>query len=148
MGASTFKTLSNFISAYQKINYLTLGELWAVPIMLRLALLENLSHLPARIAVDRNDASLVIDGLILFIREAEENPEGINSGPRRYGTGKTSDGQRIRRRTHPKTSMEGSRPYVTNYMDRTTSFRIRNQHQLIGACRKSKAGSRSGVNEQ
>ena len=43
--------LSNFISAYQSISPLKLGELWAIPIMLRLALIENLRRVAARIAV-------------------------------------------------------------------------------------------------
>ena len=34
-----------FVSAYQKTSELSSGELWAFPIMLRLALLENLRHL-------------------------------------------------------------------------------------------------------
>ena len=34
--------LSSFVAAYQTITGLTLGELWAIPIMLRLALIENL----------------------------------------------------------------------------------------------------------
>jgi len=34
------ENLSRFIAAYQSVNALTLGELWAVPIMLRLTLIE------------------------------------------------------------------------------------------------------------
>lgn len=37
--------LSNFISAYQRKQILSIGELWAFPIMLRIALLENLRRL-------------------------------------------------------------------------------------------------------
>ena len=36
------ESLARFIAAYQTITPLTLGELWAIPIMLRLALIENL----------------------------------------------------------------------------------------------------------
>ena len=35
-------SLTSFISAYQQITPLTIGELWVLPIMLRLALIENL----------------------------------------------------------------------------------------------------------
>ena len=35
-------SLDSFLSAYQSVTPLKLGELWAVPIMLRLALIENL----------------------------------------------------------------------------------------------------------
>jgi len=38
-------SLSTFIHAYQSHSLLTIGELWAVPIMLRLALIENLRRL-------------------------------------------------------------------------------------------------------
>lgn len=54
-GHVDIQSLSHFISTYQKINYLTIGELWAIPIMLRLALLENLRRVAAQIATDRID---------------------------------------------------------------------------------------------
>jgi len=69
--------LINFISAYQKVTNLTIGELWAVPIMLRLALLENLSRVAARIAVDRNDAELAAEWGDRVIQTAEENPKDL-----------------------------------------------------------------------
>ncbi|HVG99112.1 MAG TPA: glucoamylase family protein [Chloroflexota bacterium] len=43
--------VSAFLQAYQRHTPLTTGELWAMPLMLRLALIENLSHLAG--AVDR-----------------------------------------------------------------------------------------------
>jgi len=36
------EALSRFVAAYQTVTPLDLGELWAIPIMLRLALIENL----------------------------------------------------------------------------------------------------------
>ena len=36
------ESLSSFVAAYQTVTILKLGELWAIPIMLRLALIENL----------------------------------------------------------------------------------------------------------
>ncbi|HEY3914358.1 MAG TPA: glycosyltransferase family 2 protein, partial [Verrucomicrobiae bacterium] len=47
--------LSNFISAYQTVVPLKLGELWAIPIMLRLGLIENLQRVTSRLTVDRED---------------------------------------------------------------------------------------------
>ncbi|MCU0252364.1 MAG: hypothetical protein MUE61_19385, partial [Vicinamibacterales bacterium] len=47
--------LGGFVSAYQSVTPLTMGELWAIPIMLRLALLENLRRVAARIGADRVD---------------------------------------------------------------------------------------------
>ncbi|MGO9414911.1 MAG: GH36-type glycosyl hydrolase domain-containing protein [Syntrophobacteraceae bacterium] len=49
------QSLSKFVAAYQKISVLKLGELWAIPIMLRLALIENLRRVGARMAADRLD---------------------------------------------------------------------------------------------
>ena len=49
------QSLSRFVSAYQTVAVLRLGELWAIPIMLRLALIENLRRVGARIAADRLD---------------------------------------------------------------------------------------------
>ncbi len=45
------EVLHRFLASYQKTTPLDLGELWAVPIMFRLALIENLRRLSARIAV-------------------------------------------------------------------------------------------------
>jgi cellobiose phosphorylase len=44
-------TLSKFVIAYQKHSLLSLGELWAIPIMLRLALIENLRRLSLRVVI-------------------------------------------------------------------------------------------------
>jgi cyclic beta-1,2-glucan synthetase len=70
-------SLSSFIAAYQKLTFLTIGELWAIPIMLRLALLENLSRVAARIALDRNDADLAALWGDRVIQTAEENPKDL-----------------------------------------------------------------------
>ena len=50
--------LSAFIAAYQTVTPLNLGELWAVPIMLRLGLIENLRRMTTRLAADRRDRDL------------------------------------------------------------------------------------------
>ncbi len=47
------ENLSRFVAAYQSATILKIGELWAIPIMLRLALIENLRRVAARIAADR-----------------------------------------------------------------------------------------------
>ncbi|MBA4741469.1 MAG: cyclic beta 1-2 glucan synthetase [Azoarcus sp.] len=43
-------SLSLFIASYQTVTPLLLGELWAIPIMLRLALIENLRRVGLRVA--------------------------------------------------------------------------------------------------
>src|SRR5205807_4196749 len=49
------ETLRRFIDAYQKIAPLSIGELWAVPISLRIALVENLRRLTTRITSSRSE---------------------------------------------------------------------------------------------
>ncbi len=46
------ESLSRFVAAYQSVTPLRLGELWAFPIMLRLALIENLRRVGARVLLD------------------------------------------------------------------------------------------------
>ena len=46
-------SLSAFVAAYQKVAPLKLGELWAVPIMLRLGLIENLARVTTGLAQGR-----------------------------------------------------------------------------------------------
>jgi len=47
--------LSRFVQAYQRVQPLTIGELWAVAITLRIVLVENLRRLASSIANDRKD---------------------------------------------------------------------------------------------
>lgn len=55
------ETLHRFVAAYQRVAPLTLGELWAIPIMLRLALIENLRRVATRVAQDRRHRDLAAD---------------------------------------------------------------------------------------
>ncbi len=48
-------TLSRFLRAYQAVTPLTIGELWAIAITLRFALVENLRRLAQRIVVAREE---------------------------------------------------------------------------------------------
>jgi cellobiose phosphorylase/uncharacterized membrane protein HdeD (DUF308 family) len=52
------ESLRRFVAAYQTLTPLKLGELWAIPIMLRLALLENLRRVAARIAAGTAERDL------------------------------------------------------------------------------------------
>src|SRR5262249_26411977 len=65
------ETLRRFINAYQKVSPLSIGELWAVPISLRIALVENLRRLTSRIVssrIEREDADRLADKLLELIR--------------------------------------------------------------------------------
>lgn len=50
--------LNRFIAAYQEVTYLTLGELWAIPLTLGVALIENLARTSQRMVTDRADRKL------------------------------------------------------------------------------------------
>jgi hypothetical protein len=52
------ESFSRFVEAYQQASTLTLGELWAIPIMLRLALIENLRRVAARVMANWADRDL------------------------------------------------------------------------------------------
>ncbi len=52
------ESLRRFVAAYQSVAPLKLGELWAIAIMLRLALLENLRRVAARIAAGTAEREL------------------------------------------------------------------------------------------
>jgi cyclic beta-1,2-glucan synthetase len=49
------ETVRAFVASYQSVTPLRLGELWAIPIMLRLALLENLRRVVVRVAAGRRE---------------------------------------------------------------------------------------------
>ena len=76
-GRADAESLKRFVDAYQTISVLNLGELWAVAIMLRLALIENLRRISLRIAksrIDRNLAGHWADQIILI---AETEPKNM-----------------------------------------------------------------------
>jgi hypothetical protein len=52
-GRVDLEALRAYISAYQQVQPLRLGELWAIPIMLRLALIENLRRVIAGVTAGR-----------------------------------------------------------------------------------------------
>ena len=76
-GRIDLESLSSFIAAYQTVTVLKLGEIWAIPIMLRLALIENLRRVGARIAtnrIDRNRADYWADQMT---ETAEKDPKSL-----------------------------------------------------------------------
>ncbi|GLK95836.1 cyclic beta 1-2 glucan synthetase [Achromobacter xylosoxidans] len=66
-----------FVSAYQLIEPLQLGELWAVPIMMRLALIENLRRVAIRLAYANMNRGLADTWADAMRRSAEEDPTGL-----------------------------------------------------------------------
>jgi cyclic beta-1,2-glucan synthetase len=71
------ESLRRFVAAYQTINSLKLGELWAIPIMLRLALIENLRRIAVRVAAGRLDGELADSWADKMIETAEKDPKSL-----------------------------------------------------------------------
>ena len=71
------ESLSRFVAAYQTVTALKLGELWAIPIMLRLALIENLRRVGARIAAGRIDRNLADYWADQMMEIAEKDPKSL-----------------------------------------------------------------------
>ncbi len=69
--------LSRFVAAYQTVTPLKLGELWAIPIMLRLALIENLRRVGARIAAGTNDRNRADAWADQMMDVAEHDPKSL-----------------------------------------------------------------------
>src|SRR5260370_589742 len=65
------------MAAYQTVTDLNLGELWAIPIMLRLALIENLRRVAAVIAADRLDRNLADGWADKMTATAENDPKSL-----------------------------------------------------------------------
>jgi hypothetical protein len=71
------ESLRRFVTAYQTITPLKLGELWAIPIMLRLALIENLRRVAVRIAGGRIDRELADSWADKMINIVEDDPKSL-----------------------------------------------------------------------
>jgi len=71
------ETLGSFVAAYQTVTFLTLGELWAIPIMLRLALIENLRRAGARIAANMIERNRAAHWAEQMTEIAEKDPKSL-----------------------------------------------------------------------
>ena len=71
------ETLSAFVAAYQTVESLRLGELWAIPIMLRLGLIENLQRITTRLNTARFDRDLADQWVDRLQDMAERHPSRL-----------------------------------------------------------------------
>ena len=76
-GRVDMTSLTSFINVYQTVENLQIGELWAIPIMLRLALIENLRRLAAQIAIDRINKNLADYWADQMTETAEKDPKNL-----------------------------------------------------------------------
>lgn len=76
-GRLDMETVNSFLRAYQTVTHLRIGELWGVPIMLRLALLENLRRVSASIAAERIHRNEADYWSKLMLDTIESNPRDL-----------------------------------------------------------------------
>src|SRR5205823_6004319 len=69
--------LRAFIAAYQTVTPLKLGELWAIPIMLRLALIENLRRVASDVTLGRIDRDLADGWADQMLAIALKDPKSL-----------------------------------------------------------------------
>jgi len=76
-GRVDLERLKRFIVAYESVTALKLGELWAIPIMLRLALIENVRRVALRITAGRTDRDLAEVWARRMIGTVERDPKDL-----------------------------------------------------------------------
>ncbi len=139
------ESLRRFIAAYQGVANLRLGELWAIPIMLRLSLIENLRRVGVRVAAGRIDRSLADSWADEITRVADKDPKSlvlvIADMARSDPPMTTSFISELARR------LQGQGPSLAlPYVDRAKACGIKPDHRSDGATGESAASGRSGFN--
>ena len=76
-GRISAESLTSIVAAYQTVTPLTLGELWAIPIMLRLALIENLRRVVARMTAARRHRDEANAWADQMIEAVEKDPKDL-----------------------------------------------------------------------
>jgi len=69
--------LRAFVTSYQTVVPLKLGELWAIPIMLRLGLIENLQRVTTRLEAARHDRNLADQWMARLQKISESVPSRL-----------------------------------------------------------------------
>lgn len=71
------KGLVEFVTAFQSISPLKLGELWAIPIMLRLALIENLRRISFRLITSQKQRDQADYWTTRILKVSAKDPDGV-----------------------------------------------------------------------
>jgi cyclic beta-1,2-glucan synthetase len=114
-GRVDMESLSGFVAAYQSVSPMKLGELWAIPIMLRLAVIENLRRVGVRIAAGWAERNLAADLGRPDDGDRSQRSKELDPGDRRHGMLGSADGRRLRRGT--RTALAGTRPHSGTALD-------------------------------
>ena len=129
------ETLSRFVEAYQTVTPLKVGELWAIPIMLRLALIENLRRVGARIAastIDRNHASAWADQMM---EVAMRDPKSLILVIADMARSEPAARELVRRRARPAPAGTQRGARAAAHLDRAMPGRVRPVDRADGADR-------------
>lgn len=76
-GGVDMVNLGAFLASYQSVRPLTIGELWAIPIMLRLALIENLRRVSVRLQSGMRDRTLAQEWADRMAAVVEKKPNDL-----------------------------------------------------------------------
>ena len=141
------ESLNSFVASYQTVAALTLGELWAIPIMLRLALIENLRRVAARVLPaarpeSRRNLGRRDDG------DGRDRSEEPHSGRGRYGALEPADVERVRGRARAPASGPESRRWRCRSPGWRSGSPKRSDHRAAGADGEPAAGRRPGLHQQ
>ncbi|MFU8890591.1 MAG: GH36-type glycosyl hydrolase domain-containing protein [Anaerosomatales bacterium] len=71
--------LGRFVQGFQDVSPLTIGETWAVPIMLRVALVENLRRLSARVVASYRATRAADEWAERLLLTAQDRPDELRS---------------------------------------------------------------------
>ncbi|MBC7931053.1 MAG: cyclic beta 1-2 glucan synthetase, partial [Rubrivivax sp.] len=126
------ETLTRFIRAYQRTAPLTIGELWAVAITLRLALVENLRRLASRIVAAREareEADAVADQLLEIAERQPANLISLLAG--RLGQREDLDRAFVVQLTQRLRDQDPSFVPVFDWLDRQLQRRGQSTEQIV-----------------
>ncbi len=70
--------LHRFIEGYQDVSPLTIGEVWAIPIMLRVALVENLRRLSHRVVAAHSAGRVADEWADRLLLSAQDEPDDLH----------------------------------------------------------------------
>ncbi len=141
-------SLRRFVASYQQVTPLRLGELWAIPIMLRLALIENLRRVAARVAGDRQGPGS--GGRLGDQADADgpPGPEEPDLGDRGSSPLVPAHDPAVRLGAVAPLAGPGPGPGLPIDMDRAATSRVGSVHRAVGALRQPAASGRPGLGEQ
>lgn len=68
----------SFLNSYQEVSVLTIAEAWAVPLILRIALIQRLAEV-MELVRERREVCMLVEGLLARIESAKLNPEVLKA---------------------------------------------------------------------